>query len=183
MDNTGNVLLCDMGGKIITWKGKTPVIGKGVFLADGASVIGDVVIGDMSSVWFNAVVRGDVNYIRIGSRTSIQDCSVCHCTRKLYPLEVGSEVTVGHRAVLHGCKIRDGVLIGMGAVVLDDAEVGESAVIAAGSVVSPGTKIPPKTLAIGAPAKPKRPLTDSELELFKEGMEEYVKLAQTYLVR
>ncbi len=178
-----NVLFHDMGNKIITFDGKTPKLGEKVFIADGAFVIGDVEIGDESSVWFNAVVRGDVNYIRIGSRTNIQDCAACHCTRRVYPLFIGSEVTVGHSAVLHACKIRDGCLIGMGAVVLDNAEVGEESIIAAGSVVPPGAVIPPRTLAVGSPAKPRRPVTDDELEYNKEGMLNYLQLAESYMVR
>ena len=183
MVRTRNLLFCDMDAKVLKWKDKTPVVGEGVFLAEGSFVIGDVEIGDYSSVWFNAVVRGDVNYVRIGSKTSIQDCAACHCTRRLYPLIVGSEVTVGHSAVLHACTIDDGCLIGMGAVVLDDAHIGECSIIAAGSVVPPGAKIPPRTMAVGSPAKPKRPVTDEELEYIREGMENYVKLAQSYMVR
>jgi len=183
MGYTGNILLCDMGDMIITWKGKTPKLGADVLVADGAYIIGDVEIGDESSVWFNAVIRGDVNSIRIGDRTSIQDGVVCHCTTALYPLTIGSDITIGHRAVLHGCKIRDGALIGMGAVVMDDAEVGERSMVGAGSVVSPGTVIPPQTLVVGAPAKPKRPLTEAELSGLENGVEHYVKLAQSYMVR
>ncbi len=181
MGGSGYLLLRDMGSGIITWNGITPRVGEKVFIADGAYVIGDVQIGDYSSVWFNAVVRGDVNYIRIGSRTSIQDCAACHCTRRLYPLVVGSEVTVGHGAVLHACTVGDGCVIGMGTVLLDNSEVGEQSIIAAGSVVSPGTKIPPKTLAVGSPAKPKRQVTEDELKWFEEGVENYVRLAQTYM--
>ena len=182
MGDTSDLLLCGMGGKIITWQDKTPRLGSGVFVAEGAYIIGDVEIGDQTSVWFNAVVRGDVNYIKIGSRTSIQDGAVCHCTLNLYPLIVGSDVTVGHRAVIHGCKIGDGCLIGMGAVILDDAEVGEQSIIAAGSVVAPGAKIPSRTLAVGVPAKPKRPVTEEELKEIEEGVAHYMKLAQSYMV-
>jgi len=183
MGDTGDLLLCGMGGKIITWQGKTPKLGERVFVADGACIIGDVEIGDETGIWFNAVIRGDVNYVRIGSRTSIQDGAVCHVTLDLYPLLVGSDVTVGHRAVIHGCKIGDGCLIGMGAVILDDAEIGEQSIIAAGSVVAPRAKIPPRTLAVGAPAKPKRPVTAEELKEIEEGAAHYVKLAQSYMVR
>jgi len=179
--DSGHLLFRDMGNGLITWNGITPKLGENVFIADGAYVIGDVEIGDHSSVWFNAVVRGDVNYIRIGSRTSIQDCAACHCTRSLYPLVVGSGVTVGHGAVLHGCTVKDGCVIGMGAIVLDDCEIGEKSIIAAGSVVPPGTKIPPGTLAIGSPARPKRQVTEEELKWFEEGAENYVRLAQSYM--
>lgn len=183
MGDPDNLLFRIMGKQIITWQGKTPKLGADVFIADGARIIGDVEIGNESSVWFNAVIRGDVNYIRIGERTSIQDCVVCHCTRVRYPLFIGSEITVGHSAVLHGCTIEDGCLIGMGAVILDDARVGEQCIIGAGSVVTPGTKIPPRTLAVGSPAKPKRDLSAEDLKDIKEGMEHYLKLAQSYLTR
>jgi len=181
--DTGYLLFCGMDDKVITWEGKTPQLGEGVFVAEGAFIIGDVEIGDESSVWFNAVIRGDVNTIRIGDRTSIQDGVICHCTTALYPLVVGSEVTVGHGAKLHGCDIRDGCLVGMGAVILDDAVIGEQSIIAAGSLVPPGTEIPPRTLVIGAPAKPKRQITDQELKGLQNGVEHYVKLAKTYMAR
>lgn len=166
---------------IIPYKNKHPEIHRSVFVAEGAYIIGDVVIGEQSSVWYNSVIRGDVYYVRIGKRTSIQDLSACHCTKDTYPLIVGDGVTVGHRAVLHGCKIDDYCLIGMGAVILDDAHVGERCLVAAGAVISPGVKIPPRTLVMGVPAKPKRELNKAELESLEESAESYVELTKTYL--
>lgn len=134
-------------------RGITPTIGKDCFLADNATVIGDVVIGDECSIWFNTVLRGDVNSIRIGNRVNIQDGTVLHTLYQKSTIEIGNDVSVGHNVTLHGCKIHDLALIGMGAVVMDDAEVGEGALVAAGSVVLSRTKIGPNELWGGAPAK------------------------------
>lgn len=134
-------------------RGFTPVIGRDCFLADNATVIGDVVMGDECSIWFNTVLRGDVNSIRIGHRVNIQDGTVLHTLYEKSTIEIGNDVSVGHNVTLHGCKIHDLALIGMGAVVMDDAEVGEGALVAAGSVVLSRTKIGPNELWGGAPAK------------------------------
>lgn len=134
-------------------RGFTPVIGKDCFLADNATIIGDVVMGDECSVWFNTVLRGDVNSIRIGDRVNIQDGTVLHTLYQKSTIEIGNDVSIGHNVTLHGCKIRDLALIGMGAVVMDDAVVGEGALVAAGSVVLSRTKIGPHELWGGAPAK------------------------------
>lgn len=134
-------------------RGFTPVIGRDCFLADNATVIGDVVMGDECSIWFNTVLRGDVNSIRIGHRVNIQDGTVLHTLYEKSTIEIGNDVSVGHNVTLHGCKIHDLALIGMGAVVMDDAEVGEGALVAAGSVVLSRTKIGPNELWAGAPAK------------------------------
>lgn len=152
-----------------------------VFIAEGARIIGDVVIGEFSSVWFNAVVRGDVFWVKIGERTSIQDLCTLHVTKNTWPCVVGNGVTVGHRAVLHGCTVGDYCMIGMGSVLLDDVEVGERCIIGAGSVVAPGAKIPPRTLVVGVPGKPKRELTDKELLMLEESADDYVKLSRQYL--
>ena len=138
---------------ILPVRGYTPVIGKDVFLADNATIIGDVVIGDECSIWFNVVVRGDVNSIRIGHRVNIQDGSVLHTLYEKSTIEIGNDVSIGHNVVLHGCKIHDLALIGMGAIVMDDAVVGEGALVAAGSVVLSRTQIGPNELWGGAPAK------------------------------
>ena len=134
-------------------RGFTPVIGKRCFLADNASIIGDVVIGDECSIWFNTVLRGDVNAIRIGNRVNIQDGSVLHTLYQKSTIEIGDDVSIGHNVTIHGAKIKDFALIGMGAVVMDDAVVGEGAIVAAGSVVLSKTVIEPGALYAGAPAK------------------------------
>lgn len=138
---------------IIPLRGIDPVIGKDCFLAENATVIGDVVIGDECSVWFNTVLRGDVNSIRIGNRVNIQDGSVLHTLYQKSTIEIGDDVSIGHNVTIHGAKIRDYALVGMGAVVMDDAEVGEGAIVAAGSVVLSRTKIGANELWGGAPAK------------------------------
>lgn len=138
---------------IIPVRGFTPSIGEGTFLAENATVVGDTVVGKDCSIWFNTVLRGDVNSIRIGDRVNIQDGSVLHTLYEKSTIEIGNDVSVGHNVTLHGCKIHDFALIGMGAVVMDDAEVGEGALVAAGSVVLSRTKIGANELWAGAPAK------------------------------
>lgn len=134
-------------------RGITPTIGRDCFLADNATIIGDVVMGDECSIWFNTVLRGDVNSIRIGNRVNIQDGTVLHTLYQKSTIEIGDDVSIGHNVTLHGCKIHSLALVGMGAVVMDDAEVGEGALVAAGSVVLSRTKIGPNELWGGAPAK------------------------------
>lgn len=160
--------------------GKVPQVGDGVFIADTAAVIGDVIIGPRSSVWYSAVVRADVEKIRIGSETSIQDNTVMHVDSSGFSTIVGDRVTVGHSVVLHGCRIGNGALIGIGSIVLNGAEIGEGAMIAAGSLVTPGTKIPPGVLALGSPARVKRPLTEEEKRHVQEGVENYIRLARDH---
>lgn len=147
---------------ILKHKGISPQLAQSVFLADSACVIGDVQIGEESSLWFNVVVRGDVNFIRIGARTNIQDGTVVHVTRDTHPTLIGNDVSVGHSVTLHGCTVHDKCLIGIGAIVLDGAEVGASSLVAAGTVVAPGTKIPPRSLVMGSPGRVKRQLTEDE---------------------
>lgn len=147
---------------ILRHKGVAPQLAKSVFLAPGACVVGDVHIGQETSLWFNVVVRGDVNSIRIGDRTNIQDGTVVHVTRETHPTFIGNDVSVGHSVTLHGCTIHDKCLIGIGAIVLDGAEVGVSSLVAAGTVVAPGTKIPPRSLVMGSPGRVKRELTEEE---------------------
>lgn len=134
-------------------RGYTPEIGKNCFLADNCTIIGDVVMGDDCSIWFNTVLRGDVNSIKIGNRVNIQDGSVLHTLYQKSTIEIGDDVSIGHNVTVHGAKIRDYALIGMGSVIMDDAEVGEGALVAAGSVVLARTKIGPNELWGGAPAK------------------------------
>ena len=166
---------------IQSYRGKTPELDETVYIAEGAHVIGDVVLGKDASVWFGSVLRGDVHYIRIGAGTNIQDLTVIHVNEGQGPTIVGENVTVGHRAILHGCHVKSGSLIGMGAVVLDDVVVEERALVAAGSVVSPRTVIPAGTLARGAPARVVRDLTPEELERLVKAAETYRGLKDDYL--
>jgi carbonic anhydrase/acetyltransferase-like protein (isoleucine patch superfamily) len=165
---------------IITYQGVTPKIDPSVFIAEGAHIIGDVEIGKDSSVWFNTVIRGDVNYIRIGERTNIQDNTVIHVTNKRFPTHIGNNVTVGHSAVIHACTISDYSLIGMGAVVLDDAKVGKYTLIAAGAVVTMGMVVPEGMLAAGVPAKVVRPLTEEERKFLAQSAQNYIDYVATY---
>lgn len=161
--------------------GSEPQLDETVYLAESAQVIGDVTLGPDASVWFGAVVRGDVNFIRIGARTNIQDLTAIHVNRGVNPTIVEDEVTVGHRVVLHGCHVLSRCLIGMGSVVMDDARVGPESIVAAGALVSPGTVVPPRSLALGVPARVVRPLRDEEIELLRRSFERYVELKNVYL--
>ena len=165
---------------IFEHKGVAPQIDPTAFLAPSAYVIGDVHIGEKSSLWFNVVVRGDVNFIRIGSRTNIQDGSVVHVTRDTHPTTVGDDVSVGHSVTLHGCTIENGCLIGIGAKILDGAIVGESSLVAAGSLVTPGTKIPPRSLVMGSPAKVIRDLSDKECASVLDIADRYLNYQDDY---
>jgi carbonic anhydrase/acetyltransferase-like protein (isoleucine patch superfamily) len=166
---------------IRTYQGIAPTIAQTAFIEETAVVIGDVVIGEDSSVWFNAVVRGDVHFIRIGSRTNVQDLSVLHVTHDTHPLVLGDEVTVGHHVVLHGCTIKDRVLIGMGAIIMDGAVIEEDCVVGAGALVTEGTAVPPKSLILGSPAKVKRPVTGQELAWIRESAQNYIEYARQYM--
>lgn len=152
-----------------------PKIHKSVFLAPGAKIIGDVEIGECSSVWYNCVVRGDVNYVKIGSMTNIQDLSMLHVTNGKFPLIIGDKVTIGHSATLHGCILEDLCLIGMGSVVLDGAVVKRNSIVAAGAVVRPGFIIPEGKLVAGVPAKVVRDLTTEEMNEFEISASRYVE--------
>jgi carbonic anhydrase/acetyltransferase-like protein (isoleucine patch superfamily) len=160
--------------------GKSPKIHDSAFVTDDAFVIGDVEIGEEASVWFGSVVRGDVNYIRIGDRTNIQDACVIHVSSKDHPTVLEHEITVGHRVTLHGCYVESGSLIGIGSIVLDGARIGRRSLVAAGSLVTPGTVIPPESLVMGAPAKVKRQLTSEELENLSRSWQNYVELSRRY---
>lgn len=166
---------------ILPFKDKNPQIDSSVYIVDSAVVVGDVVIGEESSVWFNAVVRGDVNYIRIGRRTNIQDGCVLHVSRKDYPLVIGDGVTVGHNVTLHACTIASNCLIGMGAVVMDGSDIGQNCIIGAGALVTPHTVISPGNMAIGSPAKVKRKLSEEEIQSIRDSAEHYVSDIQSYL--
>ncbi|HSN13417.1 MAG TPA: gamma carbonic anhydrase family protein [Anaeromyxobacteraceae bacterium] len=160
--------------------GKTPVVPVSVFVAKGAVVLGDVEIGERSSIWFGCVLRGDVNHIRIGARTNVQDLTAIHVTSKTHPTIVGDEVTIGHRVVLHGCRIEDRCLVGIGSVVMDGAVIGPESVVGAGALVPPGMVVPPRTLVMGSPAKVKRELSTGEIEALHKSAENYVEYAARY---
>lgn len=162
------------------YKGKWPVLGEGVFVEDSAQVIGDVVIGKDSSIWFNAVVRGDVHYIRIGDRTNVQDNSTLHVTKDTYPLIIGNDITIGHNVVLHGCTIKDRCLIGMGAIILDNAEIGEDCIVGAGALVTEGMKVPPGSLVLGIPAKVVREITPEAKAKILKSAQNYIEYSRNY---
>lgn len=161
--------------------GKSPRVHESAFAVDDAIVIGDVEIGPDSSLWFGTVVRGDVNAIRIGARTNVQDCSVVHVTSGTHPTLVGDDVTVGHRVTLHGCTVKDRCLVGIGAIVMDGAVVGEESIVGAGALVPPGMVVPPRKLAVGAPARVKRDLTPEEIAHLSRSAANYVAYARQYL--
>jgi len=163
------------------FKNLKPKVGERVFIAENATVIGDVEIGDDSSIWFGAILRGDVNYIKVGKCTSIQDGSVVHVTRNTHPTVIGSYVTVGHSVKLHGCTVKDNCLIGIGAIILDGAVINENSIVAAGTLVPPGKEFPPGSLIMGFPAVVKRELTPEEIEGLKEHALRYVKYKDEYL--
>jgi len=166
---------------VLPFDGKQPRLGARVFVAETAAIIGDVEVGDDSSIWFGAVLRGDVHRIRIGARTNIQDNCTFHVTTGMWPVSLADEVTVGHSAVVHGCTVERGALIGMGSRVLDGAVVGERALVAAGAVVGEGMHVPPRTLVAGVPAKVKRELTAEELARLEMSWRHYVELKDQYL--
>ena len=160
--------------------GKAPRLDPSAFLVESAAVVGDVELGPESSVWFGAVIRGDVNHVRIGARSNLQDGSVVHVTSATHPTVLGDDVTVGHRVVLHGCTVRDRCLVGIGAIVLDGAVVGEESMVGAGALVPPGMVVPPRTLVLGAPARVKRDLRPDEIAFFAVSATNYVGYARRY---
>ena len=159
---------------------KSPRVHETAFVTDDAIVIGDVEVGGDSSVWFGSILRGDVNYIRIGERTNIQDQTIIHVSSKGLPTIVEDEVTVGHRATLHACHVEHGCLIGIGAILMDGVRVGSQSLVGAGSLLTPGTQIPPRSLVIGSPARVKRELTDDELSSLDRSWRNYVELKEQY---
>ncbi len=161
--------------------GKAPRFGKRVFVAPTAAIIGDVELGDDVSVWYGAVLRGDMKPIRIGARTNVQDNVVIHVDDPDFPALVAEDVTVGHAAILHGCRVERGALIGMHATVLNGAVVGEEAVVAAGALVPPGMAVPPRTLVAGVPARVRREAEAGELEHVRRGVRVYMELKGRYL--
>jgi carbonic anhydrase/acetyltransferase-like protein (isoleucine patch superfamily) len=165
---------------IVAYSDQLPRLGAEVFVAENATLIGDVVLGARASVWFGAVLRADVSSIRVGAGSNIQDLSVVHVDSGGFSTHVGDEVTVGHRVILHGCRIGNRCLIGMGAIVMNGAEIGEECILGAGSLVSPGTKIPPGVLALGSPAKVKRDLSEEEKASIRESAARYAGYAAIY---
>ncbi|MBK7972481.1 MAG: gamma carbonic anhydrase family protein [Deltaproteobacteria bacterium] len=165
---------------VLPYRGGFPKIHPRAFVAPGAVVVGDVEIAEDASVWYQCVVRGDVNRIRIGARTNVQDGTIVHVTTAKWPTILGEDVTVGHRAVLHGCQIGDGALIGIGSIILDGAVIGAGAQVAAGALVSPRTEVPPGTLVMGVPAKVRRTLGDDEIADLRKQAHHYVELAHEH---
>jgi carbonic anhydrase/acetyltransferase-like protein (isoleucine patch superfamily) len=172
---------------IKTFQGMAPHIDTSAFIAETAVIIGDVTIGPQSSIWYNCVVRGDVNFIRIGARSNVQDLSMLHVTHKKHaddpgaPLIIGDDVTIGHSVTLHGCTIENGAFIGMQAMVMDKAVIGTGALVGARAMVTEGTVIPPHTLWVGAPAKFKRDLTPDEVAWLQRSAGNYVKYSLQYI--
>ncbi len=166
---------------IRNYQGHNPLIPTSCYVDISAQIIGDVTLGENSSVWMNAVLRGDVNSIRVGANSNVQDCAVLHGQRNLYSVEVGEWVTIGHNATVHGCLVEDGCLIGIGAVVLNNCRIGEGSIIAAGAVVPEGTTVPPRTLWAGVPAKMRRELGDEDQKLIREYAQNYLDYVKIYL--
>jgi len=168
---------------VFDFKGVKPRIGDRVFIAPNAYVIGDVEVKDEASIWFGTIVRGDVNYIRIGKKTNIQDLSMIHVTTAKYPTIIGDFVTVGHKAMIHGCVIGNYCLIGMAAVILDGVELSDYTIVAAGSLIPPGKRFPEGVLLKGAPAKVAREITEDERLEIERLAEHYYQLAQIYMTK
>ena len=164
-----------------SYQGHSPKIAASCYIDSSAQILGDVELGERSSVWMNAVLRGDVNSIRVGSNSNVQDCAVLHGQRNLYPVIVGDWVTIGHNATVHGCVVEDMCVIGMGATVLNNSRIGEGCIIAAGSVVPEHTVVPPRTLWAGVPGKQRRELGDADRKLILEYAQNYLDYTKIYL--
>lgn len=163
------------------YRGVEPRFGNRIFLAENVTIIGDVEIGDDSSIWYGSVIRGDVHHIRIGRRTNIQDNCVVHVTNGVWPTIIGDDVSIGHGVIVHGCTIERGCLVGMGSRVLDGAVIGEEALVGAGSVVPEGMEIPPRTLVLGVPGRVRRELTEAELDRVRKNSRNYLDYKEIYL--
>jgi carbonic anhydrase/acetyltransferase-like protein (isoleucine patch superfamily) len=166
---------------IRSYQGKTPVVPESCYVDPSAQVIGDVELGEQASVWMNAVIRGDVNSIRIGAKSNVQDCAVLHGMRYLYPVTVGEMVTIGHNATVHGCTLGDNVLVGIGAVILNHAKVGEGSIIAAGAVIPEHAVIPPRSLVVGVPGKVKKTLGEEDQKMILQYAQNYLDYTAIYL--
>lgn len=162
------------------YKGTRPRVHPSAFVDQSAQVIGDVEIGEESSVWMNVVMRGDVHWIRMGRRSNVQDGTIVHVMNGTHPTTIGDDVTIGHAAIIHGCTLRDRVLIGMGAIVLNGADVGEDSIVAAGTLLPEGMKVPPRSLVMGSPGKVRRPLTDADVASILEFAGRYVEYRLDY---
>ena len=165
---------------IIPFNGISPKIMESALVVESATIIGDVEIGEDSSIWFGSIIRGDVNFIRIGARTNIQDGTIIHVSSKTHSTVLEDEITVGHRVTLHGCHVESGCLIGIGSILMDGVRVGANSLVGAGSLLTPGTQIPPRSLVLGSPAKVKRALTDDELAFLDKSWRNYVELKKKY---
>jgi carbonic anhydrase/acetyltransferase-like protein (isoleucine patch superfamily) len=166
---------------IRSYQGKVPTIGEGCYIDASAQVIGDVELGPQASIWMNAVVRGDVNSIRIGAKSNVQDCAVLHGMRYVYPVIVGEMVTIAHNATVHGCVLEDMVLVGIGATILNNARIGEGSIIAAGAVIPEQTVIPPNSLVAGVPGKVRRTLGDADRAMILKHANNYLDYTAIYL--
>jgi len=162
-------------------RGRLPVIDPTAYIDPSAQVIGDVEIGEESSVWMNVVIRGDVNHVRIGRRSNVQDGTIVHVMHETHPTVIGDAVTIGHGAIVHGCTVEDRVLIGMGAILLNGARVGADSIVAAGSLVPERVAIPPRSLVMGSPARVRRTLSDSEVASILEYSGNYVRYRLDYM--
>lgn len=166
---------------IRSYQGKTPIVPASCYVDASAQVIGDVELGEQASVWMNAVVRGDVNSIRIGAKSNVQDCAVLHGMRYVYPVIVGEMVTIGHNATVHGCVLEDAVLVGIGAVILNNARIGEGSIIAAGAVIPEQAVIPPRSLVVGVPGKVKKTLGEEDHKMILKYAQNYLDYTAIYL--
>ena len=166
---------------IRSYQGITPVVPRSCYVDASAQVIGDVVLGAQASIWMNAVVRGDVNFIRIGAKSNVQDCAVLHGMRNLYPVIVGEMATIGHNATVHGCVIEDAVLVGIGAVILNNARIGEGSIIAAGTVIPEQMVVPPNSLVAGVPGKIRRTLGNEDRKMILKYAQNYLDYTAVYL--
>ncbi len=165
---------------IKSYKGINPKIDPSAYIEESAVIIGDVEVGEYSSIWCNAVLRGDVHYIRLGKRTNIQDNCVLHGTRGVWPVILGDDITVGHNVTLHGCVVKDRCLIGMGSIILDGVQIGEDSIIGAGALVTEKSIIPPKSLVMGLPAKVVRGLKDEEVARILKSAKNYIEYSKDY---
>ncbi len=167
-------------GKIISLESKSPILGENCFLAEGSLIIGEVKTGDNCSFWFNSIVRGDVHYINIGHNVNVQDGAVIHCTYKKAPTEIGDNVSIGHNAIVHGCTIKDNVLIGMGAIVMDHAVIESNSIIAAGAIVLENTHVESGSIYGGVPAKRLKSIDEGNKEVIARTPKNYIRYANWF---
>ena len=166
---------------IKSFRNKAPHLGQHVYISETAAVIGDVTLGDSVNIWLGAVVRGDMHYIQVGSRSNIQDNSVVHVTTDVSPTLIGAGVTIGHGAIIHGCTIEDNCMIGMGTIIMDNAVIKTGSLVGAGSLIPPNMQVPPKSLVVGVPGKVVREVTEEEYTMIIERPQEYIDLAGIYI--